>query len=54
MSQPETPDGIVVIGSSTGGSAALVDLLTELPADYALPVVVAAHSGPGSQLLAVP
>lgn len=52
MSTPETPDGIVVIGSSAGGLAALVDLLTEIPPDYALPIVVAAHSSPGSQLLA--
>ncbi|HSX33783.1 MAG TPA: chemotaxis-specific protein-glutamate methyltransferase CheB [Candidatus Saccharimonadales bacterium] len=38
-----TADGVVVIGASTGGPAALETLLPELPSDFPYPVVVAQH-----------
>lgn len=41
---------IVLIGCSSGGFEALTDLLAEIPATYAHPIVVASHSGPDSQL----
>lgn len=34
---------VVVIGASTGGPVALQNILTRLPADYPLPVLVAVH-----------
>ncbi|MEJ6396794.1 chemotaxis protein CheB [Yoonia sp. 208BN28-4] len=42
---------VVVIGCSSGGLAPLVDLLSELPATYPHPIIVASHSGPESHLL---
>jgi len=41
---------IIVIGCSAGGLEALVDLLSEIPATFSYPIVVASHSGPDSQL----
>lgn len=41
---------IVVIGASAGGLEPLREVLAELPIDFAAPVVVAVHSGPGSAL----
>ena len=38
-----TSDGLVVVGCSTGGPAALDVLLSALPADFPWPVVVAQH-----------
>jgi two-component system chemotaxis response regulator CheB len=38
---------IVVIGASTGGPQALTRLLTELPADFPLPLAIALHMPPG-------
>jgi len=37
---------IVVIGASAGGLVAVSELLAQLPADFALPVVVAQHRAP--------
>ena len=39
---------IVVVGTSTGGLKALQVLLSGLPADFPLPVVIVQHRGPGS------
>ena len=39
---------IVVIGTSTGGLKALQTLLSGLPADFPLPVVIVQHRGSGS------
>lgn len=38
-----TGDGIVLVGTSTGGPPALESLLTALPADFPWPIVVAQH-----------
>jgi two-component system chemotaxis response regulator CheB len=37
------PPGVVIIGTSTGGPPALETVLTELPADFPWPVLVAQH-----------
>jgi two-component system chemotaxis response regulator CheB len=42
-SQVATADGIVLIGSSTGGPPALDAVLGDLPADFPWPIVVAQH-----------
>lgn len=39
--------GVVVIGSSTGGPPALREVLSQLPGDLGLPVVVVQHMPPG-------
>lgn len=39
--------GVVVIGSSTGGPPALREVLSQLPADLGLPVIVVQHMPPG-------
>jgi two-component system, chemotaxis family, protein-glutamate methylesterase/glutaminase len=39
--------GLVVIGSSTGGPPALREVISHLPADLGLPVVVVQHMPPG-------
>jgi two-component system chemotaxis response regulator CheB len=39
--------GVVVIGSSTGGPPALREVISHLPADLGLPVVVVQHMPPG-------
>ena len=50
---PASPAGrqknyrLVVVGSSTGGPVALQKMLQQLPADFALPVVVVQHISPG-------
>ncbi|MDA8870744.1 chemotaxis protein CheB [Rhizobiaceae bacterium] len=44
--------GIVVVGCSAGGLKAVVELLRELPATFPIPIVIASHSRPESQLLA--
>jgi len=41
------PYSLVAIGSSTGGPVALQQLLNQLPADFALPIVVVQHISPG-------
>lgn len=38
---------LVLIGASTGGPAVLRDILAELPAAFALPVVIVQHMAPG-------
>ncbi|WP_028842507.1 protein-glutamate methylesterase/protein-glutamine glutaminase [Thermodesulfovibrio yellowstonii] len=38
-----TDEGVVLIGSSTGGPRTLEEILQELPEDFSLPVVVAQH-----------
>ena len=38
---------IVALGASTGGPAALRDVLAELPANYSLPLVIVQHIAPG-------
>lgn len=43
---PGTPPKILAIGSSTGGPAALLDLLGSLPARFSLPIVIAQHMPP--------
>ena len=40
------PSDVVVIGISTGGPAALLQLVPELPADLAVPVVIVQHMPP--------
>ncbi len=40
-------EGVVVIGSSTGGPALLAQILGMLPADYPLPIAVAQHMTKG-------
>jgi two-component system chemotaxis response regulator CheB len=48
--QPRPPKGtvdVVVIGISTGGPQALRQLIPQLPADFAVPVVVVMHMPPG-------
>jgi two-component system chemotaxis response regulator CheB len=44
--------GIVVVGSSWGGVAALCQLLRGLPADLVAPVVIAQHRGDAPSILA--
>ncbi|MCJ2016436.1 chemotaxis-specific protein-glutamate methyltransferase CheB [Methylobacterium sp. E-065] len=44
---PGPPEGIVLVGTSTGGPPALDALLSRLPADFPWPIVVAQHM-PGS------
>ena len=39
--------GVIVIGSSTGGPPALRDVVSQLPADLGLPVVIVQHMPPG-------
>ena len=43
-----SPASVVVIGASTGGPAALRQILRALPADYAMPTIVALHCNPSS------
>jgi two-component system chemotaxis response regulator CheB len=38
--------GVVVIGASTGGPNMLVDVITALPADFPVPVLIAQHMPP--------
>lgn len=40
-------DGLVVVGTSTGGPSALEALLTALPSDFPFPIVVAQHMPAG-------
>ena len=44
---PKYPIEIVAIGTSTGGPAALQAVLTRLPADFPVPIIVAQHMPPG-------
>lgn len=41
--QPDEPEGVVLIGVSTGGPGTLEMILTQLPADFPYPVVIAQH-----------
>jgi two-component system chemotaxis response regulator CheB len=41
--EPATGDGLVLVGTSTGGPPALESLLTPLPADFPWPILVAQH-----------
>ena len=43
---PTHPVGVVVVGVSTGGPAALADLLPQLPAGFPVPVAVVLHMPP--------
>jgi len=43
LAAPVTPSGMVVIGVSTGGPAALHALLSELPANLGAPVLIVQH-----------
>jgi len=43
---PADKKGILVIGASTGGPSAVQRVLTELPEDYPLPVIVVQHMPP--------
>lgn len=45
--QPSRAPRLVLIGASTGGPAVLRDILAELPAAFALPVVIVQHMAPG-------
>jgi len=49
MHQAESP--IVVIGASSGGIQALLELIAELPAAYSAPVFVVVHVGTARSLL---
>ncbi|MCD0416494.1 chemotaxis-specific protein-glutamate methyltransferase CheB [Rubrivivax sp. JA1024] len=40
---PAAPDGLVIVGVSTGGPRTLEDILPTLPADFPWPVLVAQH-----------
>lgn len=44
--ESSAPIGVVAIGVSTGGPAALEKLLPELPADFPLPVLIVQHMPP--------
>lgn len=44
---PKYPIEIVAIGTSTGGPSALQAVLTQLPASFPVPVIVAQHMPPG-------
>ncbi|MEL1136118.1 chemotaxis response regulator protein-glutamate methylesterase [Desulfitobacterium sp. THU1] len=46
-STPKHPIEIVAIGTSTGGPSALQAVLTQLPANFPVPVLVAQHMPPG-------
>lgn len=41
---------LVAIGASTGGPAALASLLSELPADFPVPILIVQHISPGFSL----
>lgn len=41
--EAETPRGLVIIGTSTGGPPALDAVLSEIPADFPWPILVAQH-----------
>ncbi len=43
MANPDSSGGVVLIGSSTGGPAALDVVLPQLPRDFPLPILVAQH-----------
>ena len=43
----EAPARIVAVAASTGGPAALQQILSELPADFGLPILVVQHIGSG-------
>jgi two-component system chemotaxis response regulator CheB len=43
----DVPTKVVAVAASTGGPAALQQILTELPADFGLPVLVVQHIGAG-------
>ncbi|MFL5348647.1 MAG: chemotaxis-specific protein-glutamate methyltransferase CheB [Hyalangium sp.] len=43
---PQPRIGVVVIGVSTGGPNMLVDVITALPADFPVPVLIAQHMPP--------
>jgi two-component system chemotaxis response regulator CheB len=43
----EAPTKIVAVAASTGGPAALQQILSELPADFCLPILVVQHIGSG-------
>ena len=45
FSPVSTKCGVVVIGASTGGPAAVVEVLRALPADYPIPVILVLHIG---------
>ena len=45
--RPSAPPALVVVGASTGGPAALNQLLKALPADFPLPMVVVQHMSSG-------
>jgi two-component system chemotaxis response regulator CheB len=47
----ETEPKIVVIGASTGGLKALQLLLSSLPAEFPLPIVIVQHRGADSEVL---
>jgi two-component system chemotaxis response regulator CheB len=44
---PGSERGVVVIGASTGGPPALQTILSRLPEDFPLPIVVVQHIAPG-------
>ncbi len=44
--QPRVNAKMVVIGASAGGPAALAEILTHLPADFPLPIIIVQHLDP--------
>ena len=42
---------IVVVGCSAGGLKALIEMLSEIPPTFPIPIVIASHGGPGARLL---
>jgi two-component system chemotaxis response regulator CheB len=47
MASTEARSRVVAMAASTGGPAALQQILSELPADFALPILVVQHIGSG-------
>jgi len=46
-SNPSVPVKVVAVAASTGGPAALQELLSALPADFPVPILVVQHISPG-------
>jgi two-component system chemotaxis response regulator CheB len=47
VEQPQTPPRVVAIGASTGGPIVINTILSGLPADFSLPVLIVQHMAEG-------